>query len=185
MAGKRNYPAQQHPSVEPGELTEKIRFMEALADWTFTNDPEKVAFRVKWYFDQCAKYDVRPTVASLAVALNTSRQTMWQWEQKGGELGQIISQAKRILNALLEDWGLNGKVNPVTLVWLQKNHHSYRDTVTVEPMPRQDSLFPTMTPEQIDQYLQELDKRIPNYKLEADPEYQRRIAADIPLPEEE
>lgn len=185
MPGKRNFPAQQNPSVEPGELTEKIRFMEALADWTFTNDPEKVAFRVKWYFDQCAKHDVRPTVATLAVALNTSRQTMWGWEKKGGELGQIISQAKRILNALLEDWGLNGKVNPVVLVWLQKNHHSYKDTVTVEPLPRPDPTLPTMTPDQIDEYLREIDRRIPNYKLEETNEYQKQIAADIPLPEEE
>lgn len=176
--GRRNYPAQQEPNVEPGELAEKIRFMEELANWAFTNDPDKVALRVRWYFDKCAEYDVRPTVASLALALNTSRQTMWQWEQRGGRLGEIISQAKRLLNALLEDWGLNGKVNPVTLVWLQKNHHSYKDTVTVEPTPRYDPLAPRMSQEEISRALLEDSKKIPDYSGKYSTLYDRRMAEE-------
>lgn len=176
--GRRNYPAQQQPNVEPGELAEKIRFMEQLSDWTFTVDPEKVEQRVRWYFNKCAEYDVRPTVASLALALNTSRQTMWQWEQKGGRLGAIVSQAKRLLNALLEDWSVCGKINPVSAVWLQKNHFHYRDTYTVEPMTRDNTLQPTMTPEEIRQALDAEMKRIPDYSGTHATLYDRRIAEE-------
>lgn len=174
--GRRNYPAQQQPNVEPGELAEKIRFMEQLSNWTFTSDPEKVEQRVRWYFDKCAEYDVRPTVASLALALNTSRQTMWQWEQKGGRLGDIVSQAKRLLNALLEDWSVCGKINPVSAVWLQKNHFHYRDTYTVEPMTRDSTLQPRMTPDEIEQALLEESRRIPDYSGQYSTIYDRRIA---------
>ena len=147
--GKQNYPAQAQPEVVPGELAEKITFMTSLADWEFTNDPDKVEQRVKWFFDQCARYDTRPTVAGLAIALNTSRQTRWGWEQKGGRLGGIISQAKRILNGLLEDWQCCGKINPVSAVWLQKNHFGYRDNIVFE-QAREDRILPKMTPEEIE-----------------------------------
>ena len=181
--GRRNYPPQQEPNVEPGELTKKIQFMESLANWEFTNDPDQVEFRDRWYFDQCAKYDVRPTVASLSLALNTSRQVLWTWEQKGGRLGGIISQAKRILNALLEDWSVCGKINPVSAVWLQKNHFHYRDTYTVEPMVRYDPAQPKMTADEIDKYLEDLDKRIPDYKAEEEQRQERLIAQVVPVDE--
>ena len=165
--GKRNYPTQIEPEVEEGELSQKISFMQMVADWKFTNDPEQVEARVKWFFNQCAIHDTRPTVALLAVALNTSRQVLWSWEQKGGRLGEIISQAKRILNALLEDWSVTGRVNPVSAVWLQKNHFSYRDNIVVEATRPETRFEAKMTPEEIAA------------------ELQRQIEQDIPLPEEE
>lgn len=157
MAKRLNYPTQQQPQIAAGELSEKITFIETLSDWKFTNNPDQVRSRVKWFFDQCARADTRPTVALLAVALNTSRQTMWQWEQKGGELGEIISQAKRILNALLEDWSITGKINPVAAVWLQKNHFGYSDsrTYTVEAIPPAREIKATMSPAEIAKYIEE------------------------------
>lgn len=170
--GRRNYPAQAEPEVEEGELSQKISFMQMVADWTFTNDPDRVEDRVRWFFDQCANFNTRPTVALLAVALNTSRQTMWQWEQKGGRLGEIISQAKRILNALLEDWSVNGKINPVSAVWLQKNHFHYRDNIILEATRPEGHLEARMTPEEIAAELQrQIEQDIP-------------IDADYDLPEE-
>ena len=153
--GKLNYPAQQQPKLEPGELAVKIDTFKGLSDWEFTNDPEKVEKRIDWFFRYCAERDIRPTVALLAVALNTSRQTLWGWEQRGGRLGNAVSQAKRILNALLEDWGLNGKVNPIVLVWQQKNHFHYRDNIAVEVSDRPGVLTASMSPDQIRERLEQ------------------------------
>ena len=162
---KLNYPSQQQPDVKPGQISTEVGFMTSLATgWKFTNDPVLVEQRVKWFFDQCAANDIRPTVALLAVALNTSRQTMWQWEQKGGRLGQTISQAKRILNALLENWSVTGRINPVSAVWLQKNHFGYRDTVTIEAKEGRD-LQPSMTPDEI---MERIAKDIPLDALDGD-----------------
>ncbi len=190
MPKQGHYPTQQQPELVEGELSEKISFMQALSDWEFTNEPEQVRERVKWFFNQCARHDTRPTVALLAVALNTSRQTMWQWEKRGGELGEIISQAKRILNALLEDWSVCGKINPVAAVWLQKNHFGYRDerNYAVETIPQRDPTAGSMTPEEIEMEL----RKIPDYKdadsARIEEERQniiaRRIAQDIPIDSE-
>lgn len=151
--GKLNYPAQQQPKLEPGELAVKINTVKGLSDWEFTNDPDLVEKRIDWFFKYCAERDIRPTVALLAVALNTSRQTLWGWEQKGGRLGNSISQAKRVLNALLEDWEVTGRINPVAAIWLQKNHFLYRETFSVELSDRPRMLTASMTPEQIQQRL--------------------------------
>ena len=146
---KNNYPPAVQPDIEPAELQAKIEFMELISKWKFTNDPDKVRDRISWYFERCAEYQVRPTVAGLALALNVSRQTIWQWEQRGGALGDIVGQAKRLLNALLEDWSVTGKINPVAAVWLQKNHFGYRDTVQIEAVQTNNRLQADMTPEEI------------------------------------
>lgn len=166
MARVGNYPAQQNPSVTSEELSAKISFMQHLARWEFTTDPDKVGARVDWFFSQCATYGVRPTVAGLAAALNTSRQTLWVWQQKGGKLGEIIDQAKRVLNALLEDWGVNGKINPIVLVWAQKNHFGYKDATTIQVTDgAAHQLRPQLTPAEI---AKRIEQDIPVDDIETD-----------------
>ncbi len=44
----------------------------------------------------------------------------------------MIDQAKQSINAILEELALNNEINPATLIWLQKNHFGYKDSVTIE-----------------------------------------------------
>lgn len=145
---KSNFPSAAQPMVEPGEIGNKLNTFAEIANWDFTNDPEKVEQRIKWFFRFCAERDQRPSVELLATCLNTSRQTMWGWEQRGGRLGNAIAQAKRIINALITEWGASGKMNAIYVIWNQKNNFGYRDQVTVE-MGNQRQLTANLTPEQI------------------------------------
>ena len=43
-----------------------------------------------------------------------------------------------MINALLTDFTLNGKINFAYSIWLQKNHFGYSDTKTVELVPKSD-----------------------------------------------
>lgn len=82
---------------------------------------------------------MKPSVEGLALALGTSRQVLWNWEQdSNSKAGQIISRAKLLINALLTDFTLNGKINFAYSIWLQKNHFGYSDTKTVELVPKSD-----------------------------------------------
>ena len=57
---------------------------------------------------------------------------MFVWESKQDERAEIVKQAKALLNALLIDWGIEGRVNPVTMIFLSKNNHGYKDNVQIE-----------------------------------------------------
>lgn len=146
---KSNFPTTAQPNVGPGEIGAKIDLYAQIADWEFTSDPVKVEKRVKWFFQKCADYDQRPSVELLATALNTSRQTLWNWEQKGGRLGNAISQAKRMINALLTEWGSTGKMNAIYVIWLQKNNYGYQDNISIQVADRPGMLTANMSPDQI------------------------------------
>lgn len=95
-------------------------------------DPKAVAERIDYYFEFCAVREKKPTVEGLSLALGVTRQALFVWENKDDERGAIVRQAKALLNALLIDWGIEGRVNPVTMIFLSKNNHGYRDNIQVE-----------------------------------------------------
>lgn len=184
MARKLNYGNQVEPDIEPDQLSLMVSNMAELQEMEPANTAEEVEDRLKFFFQWCSRKQIRPTVSLMCLCLGHPRQTLWNWQRKGDKRGELIDRAKQLLEALVEQWMMCGKVNPVSGIFVMKAQFGFKDTLTIEPA-RPDPLQPTMTPDQIDEYLRELDRRIPNYKLEADPEYQRRIEQDIPLPEEE
>lgn len=95
-------------------------------------DPDAVAQRINDYFTFCAEHERKPTVEAMALSLGITRQALFVWENKDDERGAIVRQAKALLNALLIDWGIEGRVNPVTMIFLSKNNHGYRDNIQVE-----------------------------------------------------
>jgi hypothetical protein len=101
------------------------------------SDPDMISQRLDEYFRLCGEYSVQPTVEGLTVALGVSRESLWKWQQdKGSESGRLIDGAKNIINAMLTDATINGQVNCVFSIWLQKNHFSYKDNQTLEVVQR-------------------------------------------------
>lgn len=95
-------------------------------------DPKAVAERIDFYFEFCATHGKRPTVEGLSLALGITRQALFVWESKQDERAEIVKQAKALLNALIVDWAVDGRLNPVVMIYLTKNHFGYRDSVQVE-----------------------------------------------------
>lgn len=104
------------------------------------HDPEAVAQRLSDCFEIFAKYDTKPTVAGLAMSLNgMSRQTLVAIvndRPTGGagytsalpkEVATIIKKAYKIMENLWENNFQNGKLNPVTGIFLGKNNFQYVD----------------------------------------------------------
>lgn len=73
----------------------------------------------------------------MSLCLGVSRQSLWEWENDtGSKSGQLVARAKELINSLLTTWTMNGKINAVYTIWLQKNNSGYSDTKTLEIKPQ-------------------------------------------------
>lgn len=128
-----NFPNAQSPALKNGEMGEAVRAELEIATWDKidTSNPAEVERQVKRYMEWCIERDMRPHVEGLALALKVTRQTLWNWSREGNKRAEVILWAKQILSSLHEEWGLTGKLNPVTYIFLAKNHFGYLDDSTL------------------------------------------------------
>ena len=89
-------------------------------------DAEQVADRIDWYFNHCLENDCKPGIAGLCNALGITRMTFFNWQSKvtrdRKEHHELAVRAKCILEELYEQYMMNGKINPVTGIFLMKNN---------------------------------------------------------------
>lgn len=103
-------------------------------------DETQVAQRLSDYFALYAQHDTKPTVAGMAIALNGhSRQWLWAVTHDAplGAAGNqttlppevvvTIKKAYFLLENLWENYMQNGKLNPVSGIFLGKNNFGYQD----------------------------------------------------------
>lgn len=102
-------------------------------------DNEAVLSRIDEYFAIMAKYDSKPTVTGLAMALGIDRRRLWEiktqnfgnvtgkYTQLPEEVVETIRKTYDYLEIMWEDYMLNGKINPVSGIFLGKNNFGYQD----------------------------------------------------------
>lgn len=119
------------------------------------HDSKAVEARIAEYFSIYAKYDTKPTVKGLANALGVDRRRLWEistgnYNHPGSkyasipaESGDSIKRAYGLLEELWENYMANGKINPVTGIFLAKNNYDYQDKVehVITPNVKQESDF--------------------------------------------
>lgn len=93
---------------------------------------EVVEARCYDYIEQCMKNQMKPTLAGLALAIGCTRQTLLDYINGNTpipkENREILQRYNSLLNSLMEDYMMNGKVNPVTGLFISKNNFGYKDT---------------------------------------------------------
>ena len=101
---------------------------------------ENVQGRIVEYFNICAEDDMKPSVSGLALAFNITRQQLWNWVNgkvdKAAPYVDILKKAYKLLEAEMNDYMQNGKINPVAGIFLMKNHYGYADKTEVVVEPR-------------------------------------------------
>jgi len=118
------------------------------------HDPEAVQKRIAEYFQIYADFDTKPTVVGLANALHIDRRRLWEIKvgaTKGrgdidtlpAETRDSIKRAYVFLEELWENFMLNGKINPVSGIFLGKNNYGYQDKTeyVVTPNTQQETDF--------------------------------------------
>ena len=130
-------------TTESGDNTKYIAVSMELTDLPAIDlhDPKQVEDRLHDYFNIHMTYDMKPTVAGMAMALGNgiTRQTLWaikNGQPSGGagyktalpsEVADSIKKAYLLLENLWENYAQNGKMNPVTSIFLGKNNFGYSD----------------------------------------------------------
>ena len=141
------------PNAKPGDITKYLNLnteLFNLPDIDLRN-PDEVVTRLNEYFNIYAKYDTKPTVAGMATALGMSRQTLYSIVNgiDGGGSGyknslprvvsDIVKKAYILLENMHESYMMDGKVNPVTGIFMAKNHYDYVDKTEHVVTPNQRS----------------------------------------------
>ena len=130
------------PPVEKGTNTQYInvimQFM-ALPDIDLKDD-EQVKKRMTEFFQICADNDFKPAVSSLACCFGWTRKELYAvvnqdpyysyiWQNLSTFTLTILKKAYSSLGQLWEGYMMNGKINPVSGIFLGKNNFGYVDKV--------------------------------------------------------
>lgn len=142
------------PVTEPGDNAKYIGVSLQLFNLPAIDlkNPEQVQERLSEYFKIHVEADLKPTVAGMAMALGIDRRRLWEIKAgvpMGGhtphELPTLtvdsIKKAYDFLETLWENYMHNGKINPVSGIFLGKNNFGYQDKTeyVVTPNMRNDS----------------------------------------------
>lgn len=146
--GKNNFPHTQPLDVEPGDNSKYLRHALATLDMPpiDISDAKQVEERIWWYFEHCAGGDMKPTVTGLCNALGISRNTLRTWyneEFRATTHAPVVQKAYALLEELWEDYMLNGKINPVSGIFIGKNAWNYADKQEVVLTPNANRIDPT------------------------------------------
>lgn len=127
--------------VDPGDNTAYTKHslrVYSLPVVELTNT-EAVTARIVQYFEICAKDDMKPSVAGLALALGITKEYLWEIrvgrKGKNPEVANALKKAMQLLDLQMVNYMQNGKINPVSGIFLMKNNFGYADKQEVVVTP--------------------------------------------------
>ena len=141
-------------NLEKGDNTKYLSLGRELFNLSTIDlkQPEQVVNRLNEFFAIHERYDMKPTVAGMGMALGLDRRRLWEIKtgnfgtQKGlSELPTMtkdsIKKAYEYMEILWENYMQNGKINPVSGIFLGKNNFGYQDKTeyVVTPNVNQDA----------------------------------------------
>ena len=97
-------------------------------------DPEQVNNRLMEFFKIHADADMKPTVSGMGMALGLDRRRLWEIKTGNAKaynlptsVADSIKRAYEYMEILWENYMQNGKINPVSGIFLVKNNFGYQD----------------------------------------------------------
>lgn len=155
MGHKKGVPRpDQQVQAEPGDYARRIRISRELMSFprVDTRSVEAVSERFLQYLDVCEVYDDKPTVEGFALATGYTREQIRKI--KDGEVKSVpedvVITLKRVwdmFNYTTVQFGVEGKLNPATFIFLLKNNFGYKDVV--ETVQVKKDPYETGNPEEI------------------------------------
>lgn len=143
MARKNNLPINSEDNMLTTKGDNSRYLRHAKAAWDLEpidiSDPKQVEDRLKWYFNHCADDDMKPTVNGMCNALGIHRDTLCDWkngDNRAATHQPIIQKAYRLLEEMWEMYMMNGKINPVSGIFLGKSMFGYQDKQEIVLTPK-------------------------------------------------
>lgn len=144
--------------VEPGDNTKYLSLGMELFKLPPIDlrEPEQVEKRLGEFFEIHARYDMKPTVAGMGMALGLDRRRLYEIKTGNYHTSKSLSElptlttvsikkAYEYMEILWENYMQNGKINPVSGIFLGKNNFGYQDKTeyVVTPNTNSDSDYST------------------------------------------
>ena len=138
--GGNNFLTDAALNVQPGDNTKYVMLGAKIFNLPAIDlhDPQQVNDRLNEFFKIHAEADMKPTVSGMGMALGLDRRRLW--EIKTGNYGtqkaladlptltkDSIKKAYEYMEILWENYMQNGKINPVSGIFLGKNNFGYQD----------------------------------------------------------
>ena len=138
--------------VEPGDNAMYIKnaMQLSMLPKIDLRDSDAVSNRIQEFFQIQFENDLKPTVSGLGMALGLDRRRLW--EIKTGNYGtqksleelptltkDSIKKAYEMMENLWENYMQNGKINPVSGIFLGKNNFGYQDKTEYVVTPNTNS----------------------------------------------
>ena len=124
-------------NLEEGDNTKYLMLGAKLFNLPSINlkDPEQVNTRLNEFFAIHAEADMKPTVSGMGMALGLDRRRLWEIKSDVADRNQdlptltrdYIKKAYAYMEILWENYMQNGKINPVSGIFLGKNNFGYQD----------------------------------------------------------
>ena len=124
-------------NVEKGDNTKYLALGRELFNLPTIDlkDSEQVVSRLNEFFAIHERYDMKPTVAGMGMALGLDRRRLWEIKTGVQDRNQdlptstrdSIKKAYEYMEILWENYMQNGKINPVSGIFLGKNNFGYQD----------------------------------------------------------
>ena len=124
-------------NVEQGDNTKYLSLGRELFNLPTIDlkDPEQVVGRLNEFFSIHERYDMKPTVAGMGMALGLDRRRLWEIKTGVNDRNKdlptstrdSIKKAYEYMEILWENYMQNGKINPVSGIFLGKNNFGYQD----------------------------------------------------------
>ena len=134
---KRSEQLQVH--TDPGDNTKYLLVSMKLAGLPKVDlhDSDAVQERLIEYFQIHADNDMKPTVAGMGLALGVDRRRLWEirtgytpdntFPDLPKATSDSIKRAYEMVENMMENYMQNGKINPVSGIFLMKNNFGYQD----------------------------------------------------------
>ena len=143
------------PVTEPGDNAKYISVNLKLFNLPpiDLHQPDQVQERLTKYFEIHFEADMKPTVAGMAMALGIDRRRLWEIKTNAPTTNKwlddiptpvkdSIKKAYDFLETLWENYMHNGKINPVSGIFLAKNNFGYQDKTEYVLTPNTNSVSP-------------------------------------------
>ena len=119
-------------NTKPGDNTRYAGILTQLHKWGEVDHANIEALEQRfWQFvDFCGANDVRVTNQLAYFALGLNKDNVYDWENGRGRTpahSDFIKKIKSFCSTYREMLGADGRLNPVTLVWWQKNYDGFVD----------------------------------------------------------
>ena len=146
-------------NLKPGDNTRYTGIMLEIKSWgeVDTSDVQALQERFWKFVEFCGQADIRVTNMLAYFALGINKDTAGDWKHgrtRTPELSRFIKGVQDFCASYRELLGADGKLNPVTLIWWQKNYDGFVDKQEIVVSPN-NPLGDVTSPEEIKKRLDE------------------------------